>query len=384
MAQSSLAKQNTLQDELEAQIRAFLDGDQEAFRWLYEYSFSTVQAECFKVLHNNQDVDDCMQEAYIKIYSKLDTLSEPKKFLGWCRRIAHNTSVSFIDHRERKAGKDETRPPVGDEDYIGLDSLDDEVRENIPEQAAEMELVSELLTGALSSMPYDRAMVMMLYQQGYTFNEIAEQLAMPVGTAKSHVTYAKRQIHLEIERIEKQEGIKLHGYTIAPAAAGGFLVKAVPEENTGGTGWIGTESSFPSGTKHQNKLWKDLTKEVPALADTAVNIGIGKQILRVIVILIAATVIISGIIYAVDNIRDNTDENKTTVTTTVVSSTGSGNATVSGTNTANDTGAPNRSNAQGPAENNEPQQTAPETTAPPTNPSRSYVSVVANNPQNAF
>ncbi len=319
MSQATAEKQNMQQKELEANITAVLDGDKDAFQYLYRYAFSTVECECYKVLHNRQDIDDCMQESFIKIYNNLDKLKDPGKYLGWCRRIAHNVSVSFIDHRDRKEGKDQMMPPVGDETQIGLDSISDSHRGYDPEQSADMELASAVLSDIIGSMAPIRAMTMSLYQQGYSFQEIAEQLTIPLGTAKSHVTYAKRQIHLAIEKLEKEEGIYLHGYTIVPTAAGGFLVNIIPKEASDGNGWI--SGSAVTGSKHQDTLWKRITKNVPELAGTAADVTVGSQILKFSVILVAALLVISGIYYAVQHIPKTTDEMTTTVSTSIEDST---------------------------------------------------------------
>ncbi len=315
MNQATAEKLDTEILELEEHIRATLDGDKDAFQYLYRYSFSTVENECYKVLHNRQDIDDCMQESYIKIYNNLNKLKEPKSFLGWCRRIAHNVCVSFIDHRERKEGKDNTMPPVGDETQIGLDSIDETRREYDPEESADMELVSTMLSGMMNSLPPNRAQAMYLYQQGYSYQEIAEQLLIPLGTVKSHISYAKRQIHLMVEKIEKEEGIYLHGYTIAPAAAGGYIVKGIPKETTEGSGWIGTSAS--NGSKHQDSIWKQITKEVPELAESASSLTLGAKVLRVLVIAVAATVIVTSVIYAVRNINKSDTTNTSSTVTTI-------------------------------------------------------------------
>ncbi len=315
MSQATAEKQNMQQKELEANITAVLNGDKDAFQYLYRYAFSTVESECYKVLHNRQDIDDCMQESFIKIYNGLGKLKDYGSYLGWCRRIAHNVSVSFIDHRDRKEGKDQTMPPVGDESQIGLDSVRETHRSYDPEQSADMELASAVLSDIVGSMAPMRAMAMSLYQQGYSYQEIAEELTIPLGTVKSHISYAKRQIHLMVEKLEKEEGIYLHGYTIVPTAAGGFLVNVTPKETAEGTGWI--SGSAATGSKHQEALWKRITKKVPELAGTAADVTVGSQILKFSVILIAAMLVISGIYYAIQRIPKTTDEVTTTISTTI-------------------------------------------------------------------
>lgn len=207
-----------VKENLEEYIQASIAGDQTAFEELYHYSYHTVSAECYKVLHNSVDMDDAVQNSYMKIYQKLDTLKDPKHFLNWCRTIAHNQSVSLILSQKSKVAVNELRPPLSDEEYLGMDQLDSEDYDAIPEEKAEQEMVQEYLNTALDSLPADRLLCLAMKQSGYTYEQIAAETAMPVGTVKSAVHYAKQQLARVIDRYERKSGTKLHAFTLVPVA----------------------------------------------------------------------------------------------------------------------------------------------------------------------
>lgn len=195
-----------------------MDLDNQSFAELYKRSYPVVKSECLKVLHNPTDAEDAIQESYIHIFQKLDTVKDPDKFLGWCKSVAHNTSVDYIIHNQRKAGKDDFRPPVSSDTQIGMDALDGEDTDLSPEEQAEENAVHDLLQQAVDSLPPQRAMCLALSQQGYKYDQIAKQLSIPVGTVKSNVFYAKQALKKEISRVERREHIQIHGFVLVPAA----------------------------------------------------------------------------------------------------------------------------------------------------------------------
>lgn len=277
--------------ELKPLIEASIQGDMEAFNKLYEYSYSTVEHECFKILRNSFDAEDAIQESYIIIYQKLSSIKDPEKFLGWCRVIAHNTSVNYIAKRDRKAGKDEPRPPVSDDNYSGMDMLDGEDTEVTPEEKAEQDLIKQYLQGALDNIAPAQSLCLALHQQGYTYNQISEITALPVGTCKSNVHYAKTALKKEIKRIEQKENIQIHGFVIAPVA-GKAVVQMADQRPAPEGGFIQAETAA-SSTKQD--VWETLSSELAKSAASKMPFW-----RKIVAIAVAVVVIVGGIVLAVN------------------------------------------------------------------------------------
>lgn len=259
-------------------------GDPEAFRDLYDQAYPVVEKECLRVLHHNpQDAEDAAQEAFLKIYRKLGTLDDPQKFPAWCRMIAHNAAIDLIQHRHRKGEDLEYRPPVSDEQYLGMDTLDDPDPEDSPEKQAEQEMVRELLQTAVDGLGPDRAMCFALYRQGVPYKDISAKLSIPVGTVKSHVHYAKATIRKEIERIEQKEGIRIHGFVLVP-------VGSAVQVQAPGAGFV---QASVADTGAKERVWKQVEKEFPH-ASKPVPLWS-----RILAMVLAGTVIAGGITFGV-------------------------------------------------------------------------------------
>lgn len=296
-------------DELKETIELVKQGDSSAFRKLYDYSFPVVQGECLKILHNPIDTEDVTQEVYLKIYKKLESLKKPETFLGWCKQIAHNTSVDYIVHQKRKTGKDDYKPPVSDDSYEGMDQISLEDTELLPDEQAEQKerqkQLQSVLQQALNEIPPQRALCLALYEQGTSQQEISQKLRIPVGTVKSNIHYAKQALRKEIKQIEQKQEVQIHGFVLIPQ--GNTVTIQLPSS---GTHFIASSIIDSSAKK---AVWKSLSK---TLFPSSKN-GIWKKI---IVGVLSLTILGGGIGLAVN--QANQEEQKTTtITTTTASST---------------------------------------------------------------
>ena len=285
-------KTESIADNLEEYVKAAAGGDQEAFEALYHYSYRIVAAECYEVLHSALDVEDAVQDTHLRIFRNLDKLKDPNKFLGWCRTIAHNQSITIVTREKNKNGKDDLRPPVSDETAIGMDALDSEDLDSSPTDELEQELIKKYLQSAIDTLSADRMMCLAMHQQGYTYQQISDETAIPLGTVKSSMHYAKKQLAKAVERIEKESGIKLHAFTLVPVA-GHVVPKLESEEG----GWISARSE--AGAAGEESTWNAIAKKLPGGSASAAAGILGTTARKILAVILAAIVVAGGVIAAV-------------------------------------------------------------------------------------
>jgi RNA polymerase sigma-70 factor (ECF subfamily) len=164
------------------------NGVQVAQRKLYDLYKSKWFMICLRYVKKREDALDVLQNALIKIYSKLNTYDAEKGAFGaWSSRIVVNESIMF----QRKYWKGTELVELNDEIYI---SSTESVSENI--------LSAETLTKLIQQLPDGYRVVFNLYAiEGYTHKEIAEILGVSVGTSKSQLFKAKRILKKQIEVI---------------------------------------------------------------------------------------------------------------------------------------------------------------------------------------
>jgi RNA polymerase sigma-70 factor, ECF subfamily len=171
-----------------------LEGDSahETERSRVHREFEARLAECgplaFRVaqgvLRNAADAEDVAQEALLRAYRNFEGLHDVTRFRAWLVRIVFRLaldrwrSARRRERREREWSLPEQRPA--------------------PPNAEEMAASSEFqarLERAMDELPEKFRMVLLLAAiQGYTLEEVAGMLCVPVGTVKSRLFLARKQL----------------------------------------------------------------------------------------------------------------------------------------------------------------------------------------------
>ncbi len=80
----------------ESLVMLTLAGEQAAYEVLVKRYQKAVTAAAYAVTHHAMLAEDGAQDAFVTAWMKLDTLSEPSKFLAWVVRIAKNCSLNLL------------------------------------------------------------------------------------------------------------------------------------------------------------------------------------------------------------------------------------------------------------------------------------------------
>ncbi len=152
-------------------------GDREAVDRLLEAHQGELFGYLAKMLRDHSDAEDAVQQTLMQAVKKLRWLREPEYFRPWVFRIASRIAFRII--KQRKRTKEFSNAPFIDAatDLEFEDSEMVDLTERIPEWL-------ERLT------PKGREVVILHYLKGFTTEEVAEILNIPIGTAKSRISYS--------------------------------------------------------------------------------------------------------------------------------------------------------------------------------------------------
>jgi len=136
------------------------------------------------VLRNDADAEDIAQEALLKAYQKFADLRDPSRFRAWVVRIAFRLALDrWRSARRRERRETEWAAP--------------ELKPAPPsaEQIAVSNQFQERFERALEELPDKSRFVLVLAAiQGYTLEEVAATLEIPMGTVKSRLFFARKQL----------------------------------------------------------------------------------------------------------------------------------------------------------------------------------------------
>jgi RNA polymerase sigma-70 factor, ECF subfamily len=167
-------------DVAEAVITAAGWGDHAAFAEIVEHYDDRLRALAFHVLGGADDLDDAMQEAYVKAYRGLASFRGSSALGTWLHRITYTTCLNEIRSRGRRP------EPIDSEDLQPVDAGVD------PAGAIGGADAFERLLAALSLE--QRAAVVLVDTQGYAYSEAAAILGIPPGTVASRLSSAHARL----------------------------------------------------------------------------------------------------------------------------------------------------------------------------------------------
>lgn len=207
-------------------VTAAIQGDEAAFEFLYNQTYSYLRITITKYLKKEDEIEDVLQNTYLKIYSELPNLKEPKTFWKWASTIATNAALTEI--RRQKALKNsmiDLMPPTKgsfekEDKTAAVEALDEIAAETYyaefnPEASMDVKETKRLLDEILADLPESQHQCILLWQEERSMKEIAEQLDMNINTVKTNISLAKKKIKANVLELEKK-GTKLYGMAPLP------------------------------------------------------------------------------------------------------------------------------------------------------------------------
>ena len=161
-----------------------------AFGALYTRHHNMVYNVAFKVVNNEEDAENIVQDTFIKVNKNIGRFRGDSRFTTWLHTIAHNTALNYKAHEERRpqsSGKDPTE--------LGQRYFDSIRSANSPDVEYENREVKRRLTDAVASLNDElKQTLIMVVDSGFSYEQVAEITNVPVGTVRSRVFRARQAI----------------------------------------------------------------------------------------------------------------------------------------------------------------------------------------------
>ncbi len=164
-------------------------GDQAAFAKLMDRYRESVYFTMMRMVRNNDDADDLTIEAFGKAFSRLEQYSPSFAFSTWLFKIASNNCIDFMRKKRVKLTSMDTGITTENGESVRYDAksntLDPEETIIYNQKVKHMRaLVSQL-------KPRYRELVEKRYFEELSYEEIAEELDLPLGTVKAQLFRAR-------------------------------------------------------------------------------------------------------------------------------------------------------------------------------------------------
>lgn len=181
-------------DELVYRIRI---RDEEAFELLFQRYKSMVYRYSHYLTLNSAEAEDLFQDTWLRVVKHLPSCGMIESLQAWICRITSNLYRDLLRKKKYRRMLFMDRPASSDAGDENFDFVITQVRDHGAAIEARM-----VIQRAIASLPYRQKQVFILKEiEGFKLSEIGDSLRMPVGTVKSLLHRAVRQMRIELSEV---------------------------------------------------------------------------------------------------------------------------------------------------------------------------------------
>lgn len=164
------------------------EGDEKAFTELVQLYRPRIVSHILSIVKDESITEDLTQEAFISAYHHIGQFQQNSSFFTWLWRIGHNKALAWLRTQKK-------RPTVEfkEELYYGVSNSDDESKEIIPY--------------LLQFLPEKQRVTYQMFAiERLSQKEIAARLGVPLGTVRSRIYYARKNLIVLIVKERDKKG----------------------------------------------------------------------------------------------------------------------------------------------------------------------------------
>ena len=178
---------------LENLIHLSINNNNDAFREIVEGYQSMVSSLAFKILHNEQDAKDIVQETFVKVWLNLKKYNSDKKFTNWLYTIATNLCLDKLRSLKYLSSEE---------------NVEDIIINLISPNNAEQKMIDEEFGKIVSSLtneltPKQQIVFTLHCLDGLEVKEIVEITGMTSAKIKSNLFLARKKIQIKLSHYER-------------------------------------------------------------------------------------------------------------------------------------------------------------------------------------
>lgn len=175
-------------------VQQAVKGNQKAYEKLMSRYRDSIYYMVLKMVHNRDDAEDLTIEAFGKAFKNLEKYSPEYAFSTWLFKIATNNCIDFIRKKRLKTTSIDQSMHEEDDGMTMAQRIESEGLD--PEEVAIKEQRKVLMRGVIQKLnPKYRVLIELRYFEEYSYDEIASELELPLGTVKAQLFRAKELLY---------------------------------------------------------------------------------------------------------------------------------------------------------------------------------------------
>jgi len=176
-------------------VRSAIEGDQHSYAQLLGKYRDAIYYMLLKMVNNPADAEDLTIEAFGKAFKSIGQYTPNYAFSTWLFKIATNHCIDFI--RKKRGNTVSLDQTVDDDDNLSPSTM---IQSDTPDP--ELNLINQQKVKMMREVvtklkPRYRTLIELRYFKEYSYDEIAEELELPIGTVKAQL-FRARELLLNI------------------------------------------------------------------------------------------------------------------------------------------------------------------------------------------
>ena len=181
------------QKDYDLVIKATKYDDQQAFSDLMDRYKDSIYFMLLKMVNNKDDAEDLTIEAFGKAFNSLKQYTPNYAFSTWLFKIATNNCIDFLRKKKKKTMSIDNSIENKDGDEITIELKSDA---RTPEQETIRDQKIELMRSYVKKLkPRNETLVEMRYFKEMSYEEISNELNLPLGTVKAQLFRAREFLY---------------------------------------------------------------------------------------------------------------------------------------------------------------------------------------------
>jgi RNA polymerase sigma-70 factor, ECF subfamily len=186
-------------------IARFLQGDESAFRELVSTYRTAVRSTAIRFLGNDSEVEDAVQEVFLRVYLALRHFDPMYPFVPWIKRITSNYCIDLLRRRKARPLRLWSELDEGEQECLLNSASHQQWAGPLVVQISQVH--KRIAFGLLMQLkPENRIALMLREVEGWQYGDIARKLGVPESGIRVSVSRARSKVRREFRfRIETLE-----------------------------------------------------------------------------------------------------------------------------------------------------------------------------------
>ncbi len=181
-------------------IARFQQGDNYAFDLLVKRYKEPLLNFVYRFVGEREEAEDIVQETFLRLFKNKHYYREIAKFSTWIYTIAGNLAKTELRRRKRRKLLSISHFMSSDKDY----DIPDE--DSNPERDTNTVITDKIIQQAIDKLsPKFKQVILLRDVQGFSYEEIAEIVGIPLGTVKSRVNRARLKLQEDLQQLMNEQ-----------------------------------------------------------------------------------------------------------------------------------------------------------------------------------